>query len=43
VGTSERRGLFGTPRCRWEDNVRMDLKSVGRTWIGLMWLSGGLL
>jgi hypothetical protein len=26
------------PRCKWEDNIRMDLKEIGwecMTWIGL--------
>ena len=36
------------PRLRWEDNIRMDLKEIGRErmWTGLIWLrmgtSGGL-
>ena len=27
---------LGTPRCRWENNIRMDLKEIGinaRNWI----------
>ena len=27
---------FGRPRCRWEDNIRMDLKEIGidtRNWV----------
>jgi len=34
-------------RCRWKDNIKMDLKSVGRAWTGFIWLAirtgGGLL
>jgi hypothetical protein len=29
---------LGRPRCRWEDNIRMDLQEVGcgcEDWIGL--------
>jgi hypothetical protein len=29
--------LLGRPRSRWEDNIRMDLKSIGRLWTGLIW------
>ena len=28
--------LLGRPRCRWEDNIRMDLKEIGintRNWV----------
>ena len=33
---TEKRPL-GRPRCRWEDNIRMDLKEIGfDTRIGLM-------
>jgi len=36
------------PRCRWENNIKMDLQAVElRTWTGLIWLrigtGGGLL
>jgi len=27
----------GKPRRRWMDNIRMDFKSVYRTWTGLIW------
>jgi hypothetical protein len=30
VRTSEGKRPFGKPRCRWEDNIRMDLREVGR-------------
>ena len=29
VGKPERKGLFGIPRHRWEDNIKMDLQEVG--------------
>jgi hypothetical protein len=41
--------LVGRPRCRWEDNIKMDLREIGWgvVWTGLIWLrigsSGGLL
>jgi hypothetical protein len=38
VGKSERRRPLGKPRCRWLDNIRMDLVEVGWgdvDWIGL--------
>jgi hypothetical protein len=38
VGTPEGRRPLGRPRCRWLDNIRMDLVRVGWgdvDWIGL--------
>jgi hypothetical protein len=38
VVTPERKSSPGRPRCRWEDNVKMDLQKVkcrGMDWIGL--------
>ena len=29
VGKPEGKGLFGRPRRRWEDNIKMDLQEVG--------------
>jgi hypothetical protein len=29
VGKSEQKRLFGRPRRRWEDNIKMDLQAVG--------------
>jgi hypothetical protein len=48
VGRSEGRRPIGRPRCRWEDNIKIDLYEVGcGTWTGLIWLrigtGGGLL
>jgi hypothetical protein len=31
---------LGRPRCRWVDNIKMDLKD-GLIWTGLMWLRTG--
>jgi hypothetical protein len=34
----------GRPRCRWEDNIKMDLKEVGwRVWTGFIWLRIGTI
>ena len=30
VGKPEEKRLLGRPRRRWEDNIKMDLKEVGR-------------
>ena len=38
LGKLEGRRLLGRPRCRWVDNIRMDLQEVGcgyMDWIGL--------
>jgi hypothetical protein len=29
LGKLERKGLFGRPRRRWKDNIRMDLMKIG--------------
>ena len=36
LGKPEGRRPLGRPRCRWVDNIRMDLKEVG-IWTGLGW------
>jgi hypothetical protein len=36
VGTTEGRRTLGRPRCRWEDNVRMNLGEIG--WGGMHWI-----
>jgi hypothetical protein len=49
VTKSERKGQLGRARRRWEEIIRMDLKSnkMGRCGVGFIWLrtgtSGGLL
>ena len=38
VGKLKGKRPLGTPRCRWVDNIRMDLQEVGcgyMDWIGL--------
>jgi hypothetical protein len=30
VGKPEGKRTLGRPRCRWEDNIKMDLQEVGR-------------
>jgi hypothetical protein len=39
VGRPEGRRPFGRPRCRWEDNIKMDLQEVG--WEGVNWIDMG--
>jgi hypothetical protein len=29
VGKPEGKSSLGRPRCRWEDNIKMDLQEVG--------------
>jgi hypothetical protein len=36
VGRSEGRRPLGRPRRRWEDNIKMDLREVGR--VGMNWI-----
>jgi hypothetical protein len=32
----------GSPRCRWEDNIRMALEKYGgKVWTGFIWLKVG--
>jgi hypothetical protein len=38
LGKPEGKRPLGRPRCRWEDNIKMDLQEVGyggMEWIGL--------
>ena len=38
VGKPEGKRPLGRPRCRWEDNIKMDFREVGcapRHWIAL--------
>jgi hypothetical protein len=48
VGKLEGKRPLGRPRCRWEDNIRMELREMGwgvMDWIDLARIgtSGGLL
>jgi hypothetical protein len=39
VWKAEGKGLMGKPRCRWEDNIRIDLRDVGYgVWTAMGWL-----
>jgi hypothetical protein len=33
VGKTEGKRLLGRPRCRWVDNIKMDLREIG--WDGM--------
>jgi hypothetical protein len=37
VGKPEGMRPHGRPRCRWEDNIKMDLREVG--WGGMDWIN----
>jgi len=37
VGNPERKRPLGRPRCRWEDNIKMDLQEVGCE--GMDWIN----
>jgi hypothetical protein len=40
VGKPEGKRSLWRPRCRWEDNIKMNLQKVGcGVWTGLSWLS----
>jgi hypothetical protein len=39
VGKLEGKRPLGRPRCRWEDNIRMDLREIG--WGGMDWIGLG--
>jgi hypothetical protein len=32
VGRSEGKRPLGEPRCRWEDNIKTDLREIGIDW-----------
>jgi hypothetical protein len=39
VGKPEEKRPLGRPRCRWEDNIKVDLQDVvceGMDWIGVV-------
>jgi hypothetical protein len=39
IGKSERKIQPGRNTCKWEDNIRMDLREGGeRAWTGGIWL-----
>jgi hypothetical protein len=36
VGKPEGKRPLGRPRCRWVDNIKMDLRKIG--WDGMYWI-----
>jgi hypothetical protein len=36
VGNPEGKRPLGRPRCRWVDNIKMDLRVIG--WVGMDWI-----
>jgi hypothetical protein len=36
VGKPEGKRPLGRPRCRWVDNIKMDLREIG--WDGVGWM-----
>jgi hypothetical protein len=40
VGKPEGKTPLGRPRCRWDDNIKLDLQEVGAC-TGLIWLRKG--
>jgi hypothetical protein len=36
VGNPEGKRPLGSPRCRWVDNIKMDLRDIG--WDGMDWI-----
>jgi len=36
IGKPERKGSLARPRCRWEDNIRMDVRET--EWKGVDWM-----
>jgi hypothetical protein len=36
VGKPEGKETIGIPRCRWEDNIKMDLREI--EWGGMGWI-----
>jgi hypothetical protein len=50
LGKPEGKRPLGRPKCRWVDNIKIDLREIrwdGVVWTGSIWLrigtSGGLL
>ena len=42
VGKTEVKRKLGRPRCRWENNTKINLEDIGQgAWTGLMWLKTG--
>ena len=42
VGKPEGKRPLGRPRCRWENNIKMDLQEIGwGAWTRLIWVRTG--
>jgi hypothetical protein len=41
VGKPEGKRPLERPRCRWEDDIIIDLREIGWVWSGFSWLSIG--
>jgi hypothetical protein len=42
VGKPEGKRPLGIPRCRWVDNIKIDLREIGgEIWTGVIWLRTG--
>jgi hypothetical protein len=39
VGRTEGRRSLGRPMCRWEDNIKMDLRETGINGANWIWLA----
>jgi hypothetical protein len=39
VGRHKGKRLLGRPRCRWEDNIKMDLREIGIDEVNWIWLT----
>jgi hypothetical protein len=37
VGKPKGKGPLGRPRCRWLNNIKMDLREIG--WDGMDWIN----
>jgi DNA-binding IclR family transcriptional regulator len=41
VGKREGKRQIKRTRSRWDDNIKMNLSSIGRAWTGFVWLKKG--
>jgi hypothetical protein len=42
VAKPEGKRLVRKPSCRWEDNIRMDLREIGLEFVDQIWLRIGI-
>jgi hypothetical protein len=38
VGRPKKKRPLGRPRCRWEDNIKIDFKEIGIDGVNCIWL-----